>query len=133
MNGQVKLGDRCKDLSILIADDVDLMLELLKSMLVSFKFKEIYEAVNGEKAVQAYQEYKPDLVMLDIKMPFKDGVQAMKEILEINPDAYVILVSGETSPKEIEAAVDQGAKDFFGKPYNKNKVAMILDEYLAGR
>src|SRR5690625_5862260 len=79
--------------SVLIVDDAAFMRMMIKDILVKNGYNVIGEAENGQVAVDKYQELKPDLVTLDITMPEKDGIQALKEIKEIDANATVIMCS----------------------------------------
>ena len=79
--------------SILIVDDAAFMRMMLKDILTKGGFDVAGEAADGNEAVQKYQELKPDLVTLDITMPNKDGIQALKEIKSIDPNATCVMCS----------------------------------------
>lgn len=133
MNDHINSENRYKDLRILIVDDLELMRELLKRMLNSFNCHDIIEEISAESAVQAFRTHHPDMVLLDLRMPNKDGIEALKEILETDPAAYVVLISGETSTTSQEVAFQVGAKNYITKPYLRDQLGEILDKYLAKR
>ena len=79
--------------SILICDDAAFMRMMIKDILVKNGYNIAGEAENGVKAVEKYQETKPDLVLMDITMPEMDGIQALKKIKAIDANASVVMCS----------------------------------------
>lgn len=122
-----------RDLRVLVADDVSLMHELLRSILSSFKCSGTLHALDGDAAVSMYKTHRPDITLLDINMPKKDGLQALREILAIDPKAFVVMVSGESTLENVQTALKSGAKGFIVKPYSSQRMLDILDKYLKTR
>lgn len=122
-----------QDLRVLLADDVSLMHELLRSILSSFKCTNIVHALDGDAAVSMYKTHRPDITLLDINMPRKDGLQVLREILDINPSAFVVMVSGESTLENVQGALKAGAKGFIVKPYSSQRLLDILNKYLNTR
>ena len=116
--------------TVLIADDAMFMRMMLKDILTKNGFKVIGEAENGEEAVEKYRELKPDLVILDILMPFLDGLEATTEILKLNPAAKVIMISALGQSSYLEKAMECGAKNFITKPFSPPGVIEILEQVL---
>lgn len=114
--------------TVLIADDAMFMRMMLKDILTKNGFKVIGEAENGEEAVEKYRELKPDLVILDILMPFLDGLEATTEILKLNPAAKVIMISALGQNSYLEKALERGAKNFITKPFSPPGVIEILEQ-----
>ncbi|MCH8324806.1 MAG: response regulator, partial [Thaumarchaeota archaeon] len=77
--------------SILIADDSDAIRLVLKDILEIGQHYVAGEAVNGPEAIEKYFELKPELLLLDLAMPKKDGLTVLKEIIESYPNAKIIL------------------------------------------
>ena len=80
------------------------------------------EAENGLKAVEKYNETKPDLVMMDITMPEMDGIQALKKIKEADANATVIMCSAMGQQAMVIESIQSGAKDFIVKPFQADRV-----------
>ncbi len=80
------------------------------------------EAENGLKAVEKYQELKPDLTTMDITMPEMDGITAVKEIKKVDPNAKIIMCSAMGQQAMVIDAIQAGAKDFIVKPFQPNRV-----------
>jgi two-component system chemotaxis response regulator CheY len=114
---------------VLIADDVAVARDLLRAMLRNLNITEIFDASNGDDAVALFRHERPDLVFLDIRMPGKDGLQALEEMLSINSSAFIIIDSAESTADNVRAALKAGAKGFMVKPFNTEKVSDILDQY----
>ncbi|MFY4815615.1 response regulator, partial [Haloarcula sp. AONF1] len=87
---------------VLIADDSEFMRNLLREILEG-EFEIVGEAENGVEAVNMYEEHGPDLVMMDIVMPIRDGIEATTEILEENPDATVIMCTSVGQEEKMKA------------------------------
>lgn len=108
--------------SILIVDDASFMRMMIKDILTKNGFNVIGEAENGQVAVQKYKELSPDLVTMDITMPDMDGIQALKKIREMTPDAKVVMCSAMGQQAMVIEAIQAGAKDFIVKPFQPERV-----------
>ena len=80
------------------------------------------EAENGAKALEKYNEVKPDLVLMDITMPEVDGIQALKNIKAADPNAKVIMCSAMGQQAMVIESIQAGAKDFIVKPFQPDRV-----------
>ncbi|MFW6386404.1 MAG: response regulator [Bacillota bacterium] len=107
--------------SVLIVDDAAFMRLNLKNIL-----KEDYEIAgeseNGKEAVEMYQELEPDYVTMDITMPVMDGLEAIKAIKDIDPDAQIVVCSAMGQQKMVIQAIESGAQDFIVKPFKEERV-----------
>lgn len=121
------------DVKILIGDDSILARKQLKDVITSFGISNIIEACNGQEAIDKYKEQKPDMVFLDIVMPVKDGHSAIAEIMEVNPDADIVIVSSVGTQSQLRQAIQLGAKDFIQKPLNVRQIESILKSRFEGR
>ena len=108
--------------SILICDDAAFMRMMIKDILTKNGYNIAGEAENGLKAVDKYQETKPDLVMMDITMPEMDGIQALKKIKAADPSANVIMCSAMGQQAMVNESIQSGAKDFIVKPIQADRV-----------
>ena len=108
--------------NILICDDAAFMRMMIKDILTKNGYNVAGEAENGLKAVEKYNETKPDLVMMDITMPEMDGIQALKKIKETDPNAMVIMCSAMGQQAMVIEAIQSGAKDFIVKPFQADRV-----------
>lgn len=119
-----------KDPIILIADDIEIMREMIKRILVKNGLNKIIQADDGDKALRLFKLRRPELVFLDINMPMKNGIECMKEILIHKADTFVVIVSANSTPENVKKAIKAGAKGFIVKPLNgPNKVEAMLKAF----
>lgn len=116
-----------KDIKILVCDDSILARKNLSGILNGFGYMNVSEVSNGEDAVEFCKQYKPQLVLLDIVMPVKDGVTATREIMEDNPDTKIIIVSSVGTQTNFKEAIKAGAKDFIQKPIDEELLKQVLE------
>ena len=112
---------------VLVVDDAAFMRVSIKNMLTKNGYEVVGEAENGEIAVQKYKELQPDIVTMDITMPEKDGLAALKEILASNPGANVVMVSAMGQEGMVREAIISGAKGFIVKPFKEDVIVSALN------
>ena len=117
--------------NILICDDAAFMRMMIKDILTKNGYNIAGEAENGAKAVEKYNELKPDLVLMDITMPEMDGIQALKKIKETDPNASVIMCSAMGQQAMVIESIQSGAKDFIVKPLQADRV-LEADQKVVG-
>lgn len=122
-----------ENVKILICDDSILARKQLKDIIVEHGYNNFLEASNGQEAIDLYKANKPELVFVDIVMPIKDGVQAIHEIREFDPEANIIVVSSVGTQTQLKNAIMEGARDFVQKPYTNSGIADILKARFGGR
>lgn len=115
---------------VLIVDDAIFMRNMLKDIFEGNAFEIVGEASNGVEAVEKFQELQPDLVTMDIVMPFKSGIDATKEIIEINADATIVMCSALGQESLVMEAIDAGAADFVVKPFKPEDVHRVVQKVL---
>ena len=108
--------------NILICDDAAFMRMMIKDILTKNGYNIAGEAENGLKAVEKYNETKPDLVLMDITMPEMDGIQALKQIKASDPSACIIMCSAMGQQAMVIESIQAGAKDFIVKPFQAERV-----------
>ncbi len=113
---------------VLIVDDAAFMRMMIRDMLSENGYQVAGEAGNGEEAVKMYQELKPDIVTMDITMPGKDGITAVKEIKAIDSNARIIMCSAMGQQGLVKEAIQAGACDFLVKPFQQERVIQALDK-----
>lgn len=114
-------------LTFLIAEDEDSNYLLLKTILQ--KHVNLVRAKTGKEALALFQEKEVDLIMLDIKMPEMNGIEALKEIRKISSDIPVIMQSAYVFDSDMEAARQAGASDFITKPINLKLLKTTISLY----
>ena len=118
---------------ILITDDSILARKQLKDIISTLGSPVFIEAVDGQDAIDKYKESKPDLIFLDIVMPKKDGNAAIREIMEFDSEANIIIASSVGTQSQLKFALEAGAKDFIQKPLDKDQVLKVVSKFLEGR
>lgn len=120
--------------SCVVVDDSSFMVKNLKRMLNSFDTEVIGTAADGNEAVELVKQHGDDIdfMTLDITMPDKDGLEALEEILEIQPDLTVVMVSAMGQEDTVKQAVMKGAEHFIVKPFEREEVHEKLDDVLNG-
>lgn len=113
---------------ILIVDDAAFMRMLLKDIITKGGYEVVGEASNGAEAVEKYKELKPDIVTMDITMPDMNGIEATKKIMEIDPNANIIMCSAMGQQMMVVEAIQAGAKDFIVKPFQQGRVVEALSK-----
>ena len=121
-----------QDMKVLICDDSMFARKKLNMTMTEFGVKEIYEATDGEEAIAKYNQYKPDVVFMDIIMPKVTGLEALKKIVEENPDAKVIMASSVGTQGHLKEALKAGATDFLQKPITDEDAKKILENIAEG-
>lgn len=120
--------------TILIADDHELVRSGLSLVLGYQKdFTVVGAASNGEEAVATALALRPDLIILDLMMPAKDGTQATREILAAFPSARIVILTTYATSFEILAALDAGAYGALSKDISNADLVRSLHDVLAGR
>lgn len=111
---------------VLIVDDAAFMRVSIKNMLSKNGYEVAGEAENGKVAIQKYQELNPDIVTMDITMPEMDGLDSLKAILAIQPNAHVVMISAMGQESMVREAVLSGAKGFIVKPFKEDVLVSAL-------
>lgn len=115
---------------VLIVDDAKFMRTLVKDALSQAGHEIIGEAENGVEAVEKYKELKPDLVTMDITMREKDGIEASEEILKLDQNARIIMVTALGQEALLARAIKLGVKDFVVKPFPPERLQKAAEKAL---
>lgn len=118
--------------TLLVIDDAEIVREKIKETARAAGWRVVGEAGNGKEGVERYGELRPAAVTLDLVMPEYDGIHALREILAINPDAKVVIVSALGQKNVLKDAFKLGAADFVVKPFDARTLAATLEQF-AGR
>lgn len=113
---------------VLIVDDAAFMRITLKTILEKNGFQVVDEAENGSIAVRKYKELHPDIVTMDITMPVKDGIQALKEIRQFDSNSKIFMITALGQEYYVREAVMLGAKGFVVKPFKEEYVIETLSK-----
>ena len=110
----------------MIVDDSDSIRLILKDILLIGKHNLVSELSSGVNVLEEYVKTNPDVVLLDMAMPKKDGVSVLKEIIEFKPSAKVIMISASDSQETVKECMKLGAIAYILKPFNfQNIIDMI--------
>jgi two-component system chemotaxis response regulator CheY len=115
---------------VLIADDSEFMRNLLREILEE-DHTIVGEVENGVEAVEVYNDQTPDLVMMDIVMPIRDGIEATDEIKSSNPEANVIICTSVGQEEKMKEAVRAGADGYITKPFQKPSVMEAIEDVVS--
>ena len=115
---------------VLVVDDAAFMRKMVSDALAQGGHEVVGEAGNGEEAVARFQELSPELSTLDITMPEKDGLEALEEIMALDPQARVIMCSALGQESKVLQAIKSGAKDFVVKPFQADRVLEAVGKAL---
>lgn len=122
-------------IKLLIADDEDIIRKGTTKYikLHTDRFDKIYEAENGQEAIECILKYHPDIVILDVQMPLKNGIEVMHETVKAGLHPVIVILSGYEEFKYAQQAVKYGAKDYLLKPVRAADILACLnrlaDEY----
>ena len=118
------------ELKIMIVDDSIIARQMLRKILEEEGVREIQEALNGAEAVEKYKSFKPDLVFLDIIMPDVPGDKTLEEIMTVDKDARVIMLSSLGTKEKVLECLKKGAENFIMKPIEKDKIVEIFKKII---
>lgn len=120
-----------KSIKIMICDDSMLIRKKLKdSVMQCCSFAQIIEARDGLEAARLYRLHKPNIVFMDIILPGKNGIDVVKDILDLDRNAQIIMVSSVGTKANLFKSFGAGAVDFIQKPWEQNVIDRILMKYM---
>lgn len=115
-----------KDL-ILVVDDARFARRITKKALQNGGYENIIEAATAADALKAFREQKPDLTLLDITLPDNLDLTLLKKLMEIDPEASIVMCSAIGQERVVMDALKAGAKDFILKPYDEKQFIKIVN------
>ena len=124
-----------KNARILIVDDEANNVDLLRRLLERAGFSRIESTNDSREAVDLYLKFRPDLILLDLHMPHRDGLAVMDELNEIAEASYlpILMLTGDDTPEAKREALSRGAKDFLNKPFHSDEVLLRIGTLLETR
>ena len=120
------MSDSAETLHVLIVDDEQDIREGSERILIRMGFN-VSKAVNGEEALELFQKTRPDIVLLDLKMPGMDGMEVLEKIRTIDDNTIVIVITGYATVETAIQAMKQGAYDFIPKPFEPDQLRLIVN------
>ena len=113
---------------VAIADDSDAIRMVMKDILNIGQHELVAEATNGMEAVEAYIKSKPDVLLLDMAMPKKDGLSALKEIIAIDPNSNIVMITASDNQQTMKECMNAGAIAYILKPFNFQDVLKTISD-----
>ena len=117
--------------TVLICDDAIFMRTMVSDILQQAGFEVVGEAESGLQAIEKYRALKPDLVTMDIVMPDMGGIDAVREITKLDPQARVLMCSAMGQQALVVEALQAGARDFVVKPFQPSRVLEAVERILS--
>lgn len=117
---------------ILICDDAVFMRSMLKDILIKEDYEIVGEAENGNEAIKLTGELKPDVVLLDITMPEKSGLDSIKDIKKAHEGAKILMCSAMSQKQIVLESLKAGASDFIIKPFEEDRVVEAVARAVEG-
>ncbi len=113
---------------LLVVDDALLMRKMIRDVATEAGWEVAGEARDGAEAVELYQRLRPDLVTMDIVMPRMGGLEALRKIRAVDPDAQVVMVTALDQKQTLMESIRDGAIDFIVKPFERERVVSLLNK-----
>jgi two-component system, chemotaxis family, chemotaxis protein CheY len=117
--------------TLIVTDDATIVREKIKEVARSAGWEIVGEAKNGKEAVEKFSQLRPMAMTVDLVMPEYDGIYALREIMALDPNAKVIVVSALGQKNILKDAFKLGAADFIVKPFDKRTLANTLEQTLS--
>lgn len=115
---------------VLVADDASFMRQMIREIVEAEGHEVVGEASDGDEAVQEFKRLHPEIVTMDIVMPRRSGIDAVKGIMELDPGASIVMCSALGQETLVQEAIQAGAKDFIVKPFKPDVVIATLQKVL---
>lgn len=115
---------------ILIVDDAMFMRKMIRKILEEDGYTDLEEARDGEAALELFEPFDPDLVLLDITMPGKSGLEVLEELLARRPQTKVVMCSAVGQESTVQQALTLSALDFIVKPFKPDEFKRTVAHYL---
>jgi len=124
----MQIIERLKNKTILLVEDEKVIRENISSML-KFFFKEVYVAIDGYDGLDKYENYLPDIIMTDLKMPNMSGFELIKELEKRASKSYTIIVSAHTDTELLIEAINKGVHRYLIKPITEDELLEAFNAY----
>ena len=115
---------------VLVADDASFMRQMIREIVEGEGHQVVAEASDGIEAIEQFKKHHPDVVTMDIVMPRRSGIDAVKGIIEVDPTACVVMCSALGQETLVQEALQAGARDFIVKPFKPDAVTATLRKVL---
>lgn len=118
---------------ILIVDDSNIIQNQIERISQRADLEVAGKASNGEEALRLYEACRPDLVTMDLTMPRMNGISCIEEIVALDEDALILVVSALADKFTALQAISKGARGFINKPFSEQDLASAIMKVLATR
>ena len=115
---------------VLVADDASFMRQMIREIIEAEGHEVVGEASDGDEVVEEFKRLSPDVTTMDIVMPRRSGIDAVKGIIELDPGACVVMCSALGQETLVQEAMAAGARDFIVKPFKPDVVIATLEKVL---
>ncbi len=112
--------------NVMIADDSESVRNTIRDMLEAGKHKVVSEAVDGIDTLEKFDSVKPDVLLLDVAMPRKDGIETLIELMKKTPKPKVIMITAHDDMDLIENCIKVGALAYITKPFNTDDILQAV-------
>jgi two-component system chemotaxis response regulator CheY len=119
------------NLKALVVDDEEHVRTYIVLVLRKLGIGTILEARNGEQALEMYKQERPDITLMDVNMPVMNGITALQRIIEINPEAVVVMLTSLATRQIVEDSAEHGASHFVRKDTSKENMQKIINEIIS--
>jgi two-component system chemotaxis response regulator CheY len=117
--------------TVLVCDDAIFMRTMVSDILEKAGFEVLGQAESGLQAIEKYKQLKPDFVTMDIVMPEMGGIDAVREIRKLDPNAKILMCSAMGQQQLVVEAMQAGARGFVVKPFQPARVLEAVQQLLA--
>jgi two-component system chemotaxis response regulator CheY len=118
-------------LKMMIVDDSNIMRRRIERSQQIERLEVVGSASNGREAVELFQRTKPDVVTMDLTMPEMDGIECVEELIKIDPDVLILVISALADKATAVEAIERGANGFLCKPFTDRQLNYALEELLS--
>jgi two-component system chemotaxis response regulator CheY len=118
--------------TVLIVDDISFVRKTLSEIFTQAHYQVVGEAADGAEALELYIKLRPDIVTMDVVMPLMSGIDATRNILKVNKNAKVVIISAMGQENLVMEAINVGAKDYILKPFSADDVLKTVERALKG-
>ena len=114
----------------MVVDDSDIIRTKIQNVLDEESFEIVGTAKNGLEAIQQFKELKPKVITMDITMPFMDGIETIEQIVKLDDDVRILVVSALSDKATLIKAMHLGAYGFLCKPFSDLELAEAVEELI---
>ena len=119
-------------LKLMIVDDSNIMRRKIERSHQCARLNFVGSAGNGRQALELFKRTEPDVVTMDLTMPEMDGIQCVEELVSLNPNVLILVISALADKATAIEAMKRGANGFLCKPFTDRQLTDALDELLRG-